>query len=241
MLRRLADGHHVRRHVACHRGVVRDEGVRADLAELVHAGVAAHDDPVAELDVTAEHHDVGEHAVVADHAVVRDVRVRHEQVVVADARHAVVLRRAAIERHALAERRCGRRSRAASARRDISCPAAHRRPTRTGTRCCRRRSRVGPCTTTCGPMPRARTDLDARADHRIGPDLHVVSEHRLWRRRPPSDGSTLSSIVHSAATLACGAQPGITMHLGAAGLLPVDRRAMVANFQIVRMRVRAWP
>ena len=48
-----ADRHDVRRHVARDRGVVADEGVRADLGELVRAGIAAHDHPVAELHVPA--------------------------------------------------------------------------------------------------------------------------------------------------------------------------------------------
>ena len=48
-LGRPADGHDERRHVARHRGVVGDERVRADLAELVHAGEAAHVHPVADL------------------------------------------------------------------------------------------------------------------------------------------------------------------------------------------------
>ena len=48
---RRAHRHHVRRYIARHRGIVADERVRAHLGELVGAGIAAHDDPVAELHV----------------------------------------------------------------------------------------------------------------------------------------------------------------------------------------------
>jgi len=57
---------HVRRHVARHRGVVADERVGADLAELVGAGIAAHDHPVTHLHMSAEHDQVGQHDVIAD-------------------------------------------------------------------------------------------------------------------------------------------------------------------------------
>ena len=100
---RLPDRHHVRRHVARHGRVVGDERVRADLAELVDGGEPAHDHPVAEVHVAAERRVVGEDALVADDAVVRDVRVGHEEVVVADARDALVLLGAAIERHEFAD------------------------------------------------------------------------------------------------------------------------------------------
>ena len=103
-LRGPADGHHEWRHVARDGGVVGDEGMRADLAELMHAGEAAHVHPVAHLDVSAERRVVREHAVRADDAVVPDVRAGHEQVVVGDARHQLGLGRAAVDRAVLAER-----------------------------------------------------------------------------------------------------------------------------------------
>src|SRR5690606_4779180 len=53
-LGRAADSHHERRHVARHRGVVRDEGMCADLAELVHAGEAAHVHPITDVNVAAQ-------------------------------------------------------------------------------------------------------------------------------------------------------------------------------------------
>src|SRR5688572_14974318 len=44
-----ADRHHVRRDVARDRGIVAEERMRADLRELVDAGVSAHDHPVADF------------------------------------------------------------------------------------------------------------------------------------------------------------------------------------------------
>src|SRR6185369_9243090 len=103
-LRRPTDGHGERRHVARHRGVVGNEGMRADHAELVHAGEAAHVHPVAHFDVPAERCVVREHAMRADHAVVPDMRAGHEQIVVGDARDQLVLGRAAVDRAVFAER-----------------------------------------------------------------------------------------------------------------------------------------
>src|SRR5688572_8675688 len=93
----------VRRHVARHRGVVGEEGVRTDLAELVDRGVAGQDHPVAELHVAGECRAVRHDALAADDAVVRDVRVRHEQAVVTDRGHAAAARRAAVDRAELPE------------------------------------------------------------------------------------------------------------------------------------------
>ena len=64
---------------------------------------AAEDRPVADVHVAGELRVVGEDRVVADLAVVRDVHVGHDPVVVADARDAGVLRRAAVERAELAD------------------------------------------------------------------------------------------------------------------------------------------
>src|SRR3546814_5704841 len=50
----------VRRHVAVDQSAHADEGVRADAAELVDAGEAAYDHPVAELQVPGEGGVVGE-------------------------------------------------------------------------------------------------------------------------------------------------------------------------------------
>ncbi len=70
--------------------------MRADLAELMDAGETTHDHPVAEFHMAAERREIREHHLVADDAVVRDVCVRHEEIVVADARDAVALHGAAM-------------------------------------------------------------------------------------------------------------------------------------------------
>ena len=132
--------------------------MRADLAELVHGGVAAQDHPVADLDVAGEGGAVGEHDLVADHAVVRDVRVGHEQVVVADAVTPLSWRGAAIDGAALAEHVAVADL---QARRLAVVLLVLRRiadARRTGRPGCPRRCASWPLMTTCGPMTRARPD-----------------------------------------------------------------------------------
>ena len=108
--------------------------------------------------------------LVADLAVVRDVDVGHDPVVVADARDAGVLRGADVEACRTRGSCCGRRSRARSARRRTSCPAASRRSRRTGRCGCRGRS-------WCGPRSRSAGRRGA------GADAHV-RRRRCCRRRP---------------------------------------------------------
>src|SRR5471032_1055075 len=96
-LRRIAVQEHIRRHVLRQAGAHADEGVRADLAELVHVGEAAHDDPVADFDVAGQLRVVREDGVAADLAVVRQVDVGRDPVVVAEPRHAGVLHGADVE------------------------------------------------------------------------------------------------------------------------------------------------
>ena len=68
----------------------------SDLGELVNRGHAAHRHPIANLDVTAERRAIRHHNLIAQLTIVRDMRIRHQQIVVADARHALIVRRAAI-------------------------------------------------------------------------------------------------------------------------------------------------
>ena len=60
------DRHDERRHIARHHGVVREEGVIADLRELMDGGQSAHDHPVAELDVAAERRAIRHHDLIAE-------------------------------------------------------------------------------------------------------------------------------------------------------------------------------
>jgi hypothetical protein len=59
--------------------------------------------PVADADMAGDLRQVGEDGVVADLAVVREVHVGHDPVVVADARDARILHRAAVDGAELAE------------------------------------------------------------------------------------------------------------------------------------------
>ena len=77
--------------------------VGADAAELVHPGEAAEYGVVAHMHVAGELGVVGEYGVVADLAVVGEMHVGHDPVVVAQARHAGVLRGAAVERAEFAD------------------------------------------------------------------------------------------------------------------------------------------
>src|SRR5579883_2524755 len=74
----IAGDHDVRRYVPGHDGPARQEGMRANLAELMYGGQTAEDHPVADLHVSAERSAVGEHRVGPHHAVMGDVRVGHE-------------------------------------------------------------------------------------------------------------------------------------------------------------------
>ena len=117
-----------------------DHRVGADLHELVDAGEAADDDPVADLARgRASVRVVGDVRVVADHAVVRDVHVGHDPVVVAHARHALVLHRADVEACRTRGSCCGRRSPARWARPAYFLSCGTRRARRTGRCGCRGR------------------------------------------------------------------------------------------------------
>ena len=78
--------------------------MRADLDELVHARQAAEDHPITQMHVAAERRVVGENRAVGDLAIMRNVHVGHDPVVVADTRHANVLRGAEVEGAELADR-----------------------------------------------------------------------------------------------------------------------------------------
>ena len=101
--RPVADRPRERQRVLGHDRVAADEGMPADAAELVHARAGADVGEVLDRDVAAERRHVAEDRVVADVAVVRDVHVGHEQVAVADRRHAAAAARAAMDRDELAE------------------------------------------------------------------------------------------------------------------------------------------
>jgi len=86
---------------------------------------AAHVHPVAELDVAGQSCAIGHDDVVAQHAVMRDMRVRHEEVVAADARDALIVRGAAVYGAELAEYVLIADLKIGSLAAGTSCPADH--------------------------------------------------------------------------------------------------------------------
>ena len=191
---RVAGDHHERRHVLRDMALEAGHRMRADRAELVHAGQPADDDPVADVHVAGQRGVVGQDRVAADLHVVRDVHVGHDPVVVADARDAGVLRGAAVEGAELADRVAVADRPARSARRGTSCPAARRRATACGKMRLSRPIVVGPSITQCAPMRRALADLRRRrrSPRRARPSPSSASSRRAstmalsggsWRHR----------------------------------------------------------
>ena len=109
--------------------------MRADPAKLVHAGIGAHDDTVADVHMTRELRIVRKRRAVADDAIVRDVRICQEQIGVADPCVAAILRGAGVDRGSPAYlRSCGMSPIDVNWKRRLRSP-----------------SRVRPVRTTCGP------------------------------------------------------------------------------------------
>ena len=101
--RPAADRAPVRQRVLGDHRVAADERIGADAAELVHRRPGADVDEVGDRHVAAERRVRAEDRLVADVAVVRHVHVIHEQVAVADRRHAAAAGGAAVDRDELAE------------------------------------------------------------------------------------------------------------------------------------------
>src|SRR5256714_13295770 len=167
------EGRQVLRQVGAHAG----EGVRADVHELVHERRGAEDRPVAHGNVAGELAGVGEDGVAADLAVVREVDVGHDPVVVADARHSRIERRAAGDRHVLAD--------------GIVVADLHRGVLAGVFLVLRRRTERGemenavaaadtdaPVQHHVGADPCALADLDLRADHAVGADADAFAKLR---------------------------------------------------------------
>ena len=81
----MCAGERVRHHVLLDDAVRPDERVPADPAELVYPAERADVHPILDDDVAGEPDAVAQDHVVADADIVRHVRVRHQQVVAADA------------------------------------------------------------------------------------------------------------------------------------------------------------
>src|SRR5690606_37768208 len=84
--RRRAADNQVGGHIIADMGHAADHRVGPDLEELVDASVSAQQRPVTHFHVARDADVVGKYRMVADHAVVGNMDVRHQQVVVTDAR-----------------------------------------------------------------------------------------------------------------------------------------------------------
>ena len=94
---RLARGHDVRRNILeYHAGNTRHD-VGANFAELVHAGKPTQDGIVTHRHMSRQGSVIGENRMVAHLAVMGEMDIGHDPVVVADTRHARILRSAQIE------------------------------------------------------------------------------------------------------------------------------------------------
>ena len=78
----------------------------ADARELVHEAERANHRVILHVDVAGQLRAIFQHHAVAEDAVVRHVRVRHDQVVAADARDVAALHRAAVHRREFAKFVC---------------------------------------------------------------------------------------------------------------------------------------
>ena len=160
--------------------------------------VRAEDHPVADVHVAGELACVGEDGVVADLAVVREVHVGHDPVVVADARDAGVLRRAAVDGDVLADGvAVADLDRGGLAR--VLLVLRRRADARRSGRCgCAGRCACGPSITTCAPIQRALADLDVRDRSReYGP----TSTSRREPRARVDDRGRMDAAGHGSAGL----------------------------------------
>ena len=158
---------------------------------------------------------LAKHGVAPDLAVVREVHVGHDPVVVADARDAGVLRRAAVEACSTRGWCCGRRSRAASARRRTSCPAAARRWTQKLEDAVVAADARGPVDDACGPIAVPSPISTCSPMIEYGADAHVRAE----RAPRVDDRGRMDHPRHGAQRGAQRAQ-----HLGLGGEALADAR-----------------
>ena len=76
--------------------ITADKGFETDTAELVNARIRADIGAVVNLDVTGERRGVCHYNLVSQKAIVRDVRLRHQQISVADLGQTAAALRAAM-------------------------------------------------------------------------------------------------------------------------------------------------
>src|SRR3989344_1271599 len=100
--RRIARRDHIGRDIHERNCPQRCHAIGADTAILMRHGEAAQDGVVAARDVARKTRTVGENGVVADLTVVRQMAIRHDEVVVAQARDTAARHRTAVEGAVLA-------------------------------------------------------------------------------------------------------------------------------------------
>ena len=93
---------HVRRHIRADACAALDEREAADVAALVHNGVAGDDDALVNLHIAGHGDAVAQHTLALDVRVMSYMALGHDEAVVADAR-AAAWRDAAVDYHLLAD------------------------------------------------------------------------------------------------------------------------------------------
>ena len=88
----LSVRHAVGRDVLADRSISLDDGVIADVDELVKRGSSTEETAIADANVAGEQNIIGEYIVIADLDIVREVHACHQKILLADASDAAAFR-----------------------------------------------------------------------------------------------------------------------------------------------------
>lgn len=102
--KRIARTDEIRRCILAHGAGATYHGVVADAYKLMDGAEASKDCPVADMHVPAKLHAIGNDGMVRDLAIVRDMRIRHDPVIIQNARNTGILRGTGIDGDVLAHR-----------------------------------------------------------------------------------------------------------------------------------------
>src|SRR3712207_1674852 len=83
----MADRNRVRKHILCNNAVSANHRVSADATELVDSAPGSDHGIIGDENMTAKGGAMRKNCVITDLRVMRDVRIRAEEVIVADRRH----------------------------------------------------------------------------------------------------------------------------------------------------------